>query len=186
MDPDGDSGLEGGGDEGEGGWASLDSPAIIGATAAAGSGEGATALQEHTAALVEELALLGFRRDDATAAVAASGSSSGSGGVPGAEAEGPSLSAALDWLCMRLPEGRLPKNFAPGACDGATGATSLLLVDCTTLLDPCTLCSVDFLTDWTRRPFACVCLLPCRSFWQACVHHPSSRRKWRRRRRRQQ
>ena len=122
ADPDGDSGLEGGGNEGEGegGWASLDGPAVVGAVAAAGGGgEGANAAQEHAAALVEELALLGFRREDAAAAVAASSGSSGGGGggsFPGAEeAEGPSLSATLDWLCMRLPEERLPKNFAPGA-----------------------------------------------------------------------
>lgn len=76
---------------GEGGWASLDAPA------------GASA--EAALALTEELVLLGFGQQDAAAAVAAVGSTSGGA---------PSLSDALDWLCVRLPEDRLPKNFAPG------------------------------------------------------------------------
>lgn len=85
LAPDGTS--SGGGD----GWSSLDAPA------------GASA--ESTAALTEELVLLGFGQQDAAAAVAAVGSTSGGA---------PSLSDALDWLCVRLPEDRLPKNFAPG------------------------------------------------------------------------
>ncbi|PRW33164.1 P-loop containing nucleoside triphosphate hydrolase isoform A [Chlorella sorokiniana] len=84
-------GTSGGGD-GADGWASLDAPA------------GASA--EAAAALTEELVLLGFGQQDAAAAVAAVGSTSGGA---------PSLSDALDWLCVRLPEDRLPKNFAPGA-----------------------------------------------------------------------
>ena len=62
-------------------------------------------MQEEAAALTEELVLLGFQQADAAAAVSAVGSGGG----------GASLSEALDWLCVRLPEHRLPKNFAPGA-----------------------------------------------------------------------
>lgn len=76
------------------GWASLDAPADGGA-----------------AALVEELVLLGFQQADAAAAVAAAG-----GGGQGA-----SLADALDWLCVRLPEERLPKNFAPGGAGWGAG-----------------------------------------------------------------
>jgi hypothetical protein len=55
--------------------------------------------------------LLGFRQQDAAAAVAAVAPPGGAG-----TAEDVSLSDALDWLCVRLPEDRLPKNFAPGGC----------------------------------------------------------------------
>ena len=93
-----------------GGWASLDAPPA--AAGVAGAGEGPrVSLQEHAAALVEELMLLGFRQQDAAAAVAAVAPPGGAGA-----AEGVSLSDALDWLCVRLPEERLPKNFAPGGC----------------------------------------------------------------------
>lgn len=86
--------------EADGGtWTSLDAPQ---ATATAAGGQ-----QQLTAALVEELTLLGFLQNDAAAAVATLGG--GGGGV-----DGLCLSDALDWLCVRLPEERLPKNFAPG------------------------------------------------------------------------
>ena len=94
-----DAGAEAG--AGEGGWASLDAPAA--SSQAAGA--------ESAAALAEELVLLGFQPADAAAAVAAVASA----------AEAPSLGAALDWLCVRLPEDRLPKNFAPGGRGVASG-----------------------------------------------------------------
>ena len=53
-----------------------------------------------SAALADELQLLGFEAREASAAVAATRDAG--------------LSAALDWLCLNLPEARLPANFAPG------------------------------------------------------------------------
>lgn len=93
---------------GEGGWASLDAPA------GAPGGEAA----EAAAALSEELVLLGFQQADASAAVAAVGAAAAATNGGGGGEEAPSLSAALDWLCVRLPEDRLPKNFAPGGWVG--------------------------------------------------------------------
>lgn len=83
------------GEAGADGWSSLDS-----------AGTAGTAGPQQAAALSEELVLLGFQQQDAAAAVAATGSDS--------------LSAALDWLCMRIPEERLPKNFAPGVQLGSS------------------------------------------------------------------
>lgn len=59
---------------------------------------------EAAPALVDDLIVLGFGREDAARAVQLVG------GTQGAE-----LSAALDWLCLNVPEDRLPSNFAPGA-----------------------------------------------------------------------
>jgi len=54
--------------------------------------------------LARELQQLGFAERDAAAAVRAVG-----GGREG-------LPAALDWLCLSLPEDRLPRAFGPGGC----------------------------------------------------------------------
>jgi hypothetical protein len=101
LQADGGCGSDGGADEsgvGEaGGWACLD--------ALTSGADQQQQQQQQQQALAEELALLGFAQSDADAAAAA---------VAGGGGGAASLSAALDWLCMRLPEERLPKNFAPG------------------------------------------------------------------------
>ena len=80
---------------------------------------GSSAPQRHANEVDElatELEVLGFVQEDAaTAAAACSG-----------------LSSALDWLCLNIPEDRLPREFAAGAAgkpvtvirrkDGATGS----------------------------------------------------------------
>jgi len=54
---------------------------------------------DEIAELAAELEALGFRREDASIAAARSAG----------------LSSALDWLCLNLPEDRLPSEFAAGA-----------------------------------------------------------------------
>lgn len=63
------------------------------------------AAAEAVRRLAAELAGLGFEERDAAAAAKAVG---GGGGA------GVALPAALDWLCLSLPEDRLPRAFAPG------------------------------------------------------------------------
>ena len=67
----------------------------------AGDGQGEEG-GEPAAALLDELLLLGFGEGHARRAVAACGG------------RGASLPAALDWLCLNVPEDELPVNFAPG------------------------------------------------------------------------
>jgi hypothetical protein len=67
-----------------------------------GEGEPDPAAAAEAAALARELRGLGFEEGDAAAAVRAVG-----GGGAG-------LAAALDWLCLSLPEERLPRAFGPG------------------------------------------------------------------------
>ena len=52
-------------------------------------------------ALVASLVQLGFSEDDAGSAADALGAATG-------------LAAALDWLCLHIPEHLLPASFAPG------------------------------------------------------------------------
>lgn len=66
------------------------------------------AAKAAAAALSRQLAQMGFGERDAAAAVRAVG-----GGL--AEGADAALPSALDWLCLSLPEERLPKAFAPGA-----------------------------------------------------------------------
>jgi uncharacterized UBP type Zn finger protein len=61
-------------------------------------------------ALARELVGLGFGERDAAAAVKAVGGGGGGSGVD-------DVTAALDWLCLSLPEDRLPRAFAPGEGD---------------------------------------------------------------------
>lgn len=79
-------------------------------TGAGSSGPGGEEAQESesAAALLDELALLGFSQGHARRAIMAC---RGSGAV--------SLPAALDWLCLNMPEDELPSNFAPGARVGS-------------------------------------------------------------------
>jgi len=66
---------------------------------------------EPPSALIDDLVVLGFRTEDAAQGVAAVGSLSSNTTTNG----GAELSAVLDWLCLNIPEDRLPTNFAPGA-----------------------------------------------------------------------
>ncbi|KAL4527192.1 hypothetical protein Ndes2526B_g09099 [Nannochloris sp. 'desiccata'] len=64
---------------------------------------------EPPSALVDDLVVLGFSTEDAAQGVAALSSLSNT------TTHGAELSAVLDWLCLNIPESRLPANFAPGA-----------------------------------------------------------------------
>ena len=71
--------------------------------AAAADGDGSRAQ------LLQQLQQLGFRSQDATAALRAAGPEIGA-----AAAAGGALQQLLDWLCLHLPDDRLPPGFAPG------------------------------------------------------------------------
>lgn len=58
-------------------------------------------VEEYCRALIVELTVLGFSQTDAADAVENNNCTS--------------LSSALDWLCLSIPEERLPSDFAPGA-----------------------------------------------------------------------
>lgn len=78
-------------DETGGGWSTVDQ-------------EERTTAANKADLLAQELIELRFDARDAQAAVHALVSSN----------VGLGLSEALDWLCLHVPEDRLPKNFAPG------------------------------------------------------------------------
>jgi ATP-dependent RNA helicase DHX57 len=78
----------------------------------------ASATTLHTAeppsALLDDLIVLGFSAEDAAQGVAAVLSSPISA-ISTNSTGGADLSAVLDWICLNIPESRLPTNFAPGA-----------------------------------------------------------------------
>lgn len=59
--------------------------------------------------IIAQLASLGFREDDARSGITAALAKGASGEV---------LEAALDWLCLHLPEERLPAQYGPGTKSG--------------------------------------------------------------------
>jgi len=73
---------------------------------------------EPPSALVDDLVVLGFSTEDAAQGVAAVGllcSNNSNHSNNTTTNGGAELSVVLDWLCLNIPESRLPTNFAPGA-----------------------------------------------------------------------
>ena len=65
------------------------------------------------------LVQLGFSEDDAGSAADALGAAAG-------------LAAALDWLCLHIPENLLPASFAPGELSAGLALRAFPCNDCQT------------------------------------------------------
>lgn len=92
-----------------------------------------------------QLQTLGFREADAQQALAASRPN---GGGYSANTYQRDLLAALDWLCMHLPEDVLPAKYAAGERLVSFVRSPSGLPTCPFGFSPCSACTMFFAGSW--------------------------------------
>jgi hypothetical protein len=147
----------------------LDDPTAAG-LGASSSSSSAAPLTPDQQQLVEQLGQLGFKRSDAEAGVraAVSNTNAGDDSWEGEQEEEDGgtleLQPVLDWLCLHVPESRLPAALGPGEWPGDTVITDTscgllgAYRDClsyTSHCPHCTCCCCCCLTNRCQQ--ACEC-----------------------------